>query len=185
MYSLSKLRITLLHVAEEIFLMMFSTSRLRSWMHSGLFLYKFSLQYPHRKKSSEFRSGDRGTHEKSLFFETVMDVFRRSCWFWSSSSILAADCACFSKPANNVHNTFTRWCSSDIEILLNCSSCGYNWIGSNKKFEISWHVHPFYIAAFPFWLNLIPIFELFCTKKLWIYSKIGIHNIISQPSSLI
>ena len=68
-------------------------------------------------------------------FQAYPSTIRRSCWFWSSSSILAADCVCFSKPADNVHNTFARWCSSNIKILLKHSLCCYNWIGSNKQSE--------------------------------------------------
>ena len=67
----SKLQITLLHVAAEISLMMFSTLRFRSLMHFGLFLYTFSCNIPKGKKSSGFRSGDRCAWFSSIDFSSL------------------------------------------------------------------------------------------------------------------
>ena len=71
-------RITLLHVAEEISLMIFPHCASGHWCIPGYFCnilaITFSLQYPQKKKSSGFRSGDRGAHKKSLLFEMFSDV---------------------------------------------------------------------------------------------------------------
>ena len=120
----SKLRITLLHVAAEISFMMFSTLCLRSLMHSWIFLYTFLLQYPQRKKSSGFRSGDRDQRFSSYLHRSTYGCLPTFVLILVFHFDPGCRLCCFSKPASNVHNTFTRWCSSNIDIFLKYSLCG-------------------------------------------------------------
>ena len=180
----SKLQIPLLHVAAEISLMMFSTLRLRSLMQFGLFLYTVSLQYLQRKKSSGFRSGDRCARfslidSSSLWmFFNVRNDFGLSVSFWLQiapvpPNLLTTFIINLRDGALLTLKYFLNiLCVATTELeAINSSN-----ILTRSSVLCRW---------FSFWLNLIPIFKLICTKKLEIFSKIGIHNTISQPSSLI
>ena len=54
-----------------------------------------------------------------LFKIDLWMFFQHSRWFWSSSSILAADCAGFSKPANNVHKHLRDGALLKLKYCLN------------------------------------------------------------------
>ena len=102
-------------------------------MHSDFFLYRFSLQYPRKKKSSGFRSGRSGCLRDITLLRN--DATSKINLQWTHGFIGGVRCCTIlHKPLPTNLRNGALLCSI-IEILLKYSLCGYKWIGSNKQLE--------------------------------------------------